>query len=74
NFGCCVCFSRRSDWFITSGYLSREYVGGDYPTALYMSEPGCTGRSGHKQGILSGQFNSCNNMDDAKSVLLCQGC
>ena len=77
KFGCGVCIS--GPVAFKSGWLWREKVSGEYPTADWNNAFGCAASRVHHQGILSGQYSSCNNADDygvstAASAMLYQGC
>jgi len=75
NFGCCACITIPSGApTIKSGTLWREKLSGAYPTMNYYRDAQCQGTDLGKQGILSGQYSSCQDAADARSVIVCQGC
>jgi hypothetical protein len=75
NFGCGVCITTPGDPLL-SGWLFRETLSGDYPTADWYSDTYCGGPKLHHQGIRSGQYSSCDNLESSRwqSVMLYQGC
>ncbi|TIC97367.1 hypothetical protein CH35J_007515 [Colletotrichum higginsianum] len=72
NFGCGGCYSVSSA--IQSGWLWRQTTGNPYPTVDFFDAPNCRGSKIHHQGISSGQYSSCNNVANAWSVAVYQGC
>ena len=72
DFGCGACYT--SGVGVSSGRLWRETTANPYPTVDFYSGPNCSGTKIHHQGIFSGQHESCDDINQAVSFVVYQGC
>ncbi|KAM7198948.1 hypothetical protein V8F33_004685 [Rhypophila sp. PSN 637] len=75
NFGCGMCVTSLGPT-MAAGWLWREWVGGDYPSADYFTGTYCASGYFKHHEIPSGQHASCFNPAPYafRSVLVYQGC